>query len=232
MNIALSHEVSNVVSHPPRAANSRWDFITRVLSQPYLDRTIALAATLPFVWLAYYRYQHTKLGFPLISLTIGVLILLVTMIVRRPPKRITPNPLYWLLAFVATYWPALTVGLIQKGNPLVPDWVTEIVGLLSLLVTVLARLSLGRNIGFVPAQREIVTNGAYSYMRHPIYTGLFLGYVGLALRAFSLQNALILALGITWFVIKSVVEEKFLSADPQYASYLQRVRARWIPFVL
>ena len=231
MNVASPHTVSNISPHPAGGPSSRWDLVTRILSQPYLDRTIALAASIPFVWLAYYRYQHNKLGLPLISLTIGVLILLATMIVRRPPKRVTPNPLYWLLAFVATYWPALTVGLIQKGYALVPDWVTEIVGLLGLVVTVWARLSLGRNIGFVPAQREIVTTGAYSYMRHPIYTGLFLGYFGLAFRAFSVRNALILALGIAWFVIKSVVEEKFLSADPQYAAYLKRVRARWVPFV-
>jgi protein-S-isoprenylcysteine O-methyltransferase Ste14 len=43
---------------------------------------------------------------------------------------------------------------------------------------------------------------------------------------------LILGLGILWFLIKSIVEENFLRADPQYAAYLQRVRARWIPFVV
>jgi protein-S-isoprenylcysteine O-methyltransferase Ste14 len=173
-----------------------------------------------------------KLGLPLLSFSSGVLILFVTMIFRRPPTRVTPNPVYWLLAFVATYWPVVTVGLIEKGSPVAPDWVTEVVGLLSLAITVWARLSLGRNIGFVPAQRRIVTTGAYSYMRHPIYTGLFLGYLALALRAFSPRNVAILALGTLWFVIKSVVEENFLSTDPHYATYLNRVRARWVPFVV
>ena len=32
--------------------------------------------------------------------------------------------------------------------------------------------------------------------------------------------------------IKSLVEEDFLRADPQYAAYMQRVRARWIPFLV
>jgi protein-S-isoprenylcysteine O-methyltransferase Ste14 len=94
-----------------------------------------------------------------------------------------------------------------------------------------ARLSLGRNIGFVPAQREIVTGGAYSYVRHPIYTGLFLAAIGVALRAYTLRNVVILGFGIFWLMIKSIVEENFLRADQQYAAYLQRVRARWIPFV-
>jgi hypothetical protein len=46
------------------------------------------------------------------------------------------------------------------------------------------------------------------------------------------RNVLILGLGILWFLIKSIVEENFLRADPQYAVYLRRVRARWIPFVV
>jgi protein-S-isoprenylcysteine O-methyltransferase Ste14 len=203
-----------------------------LLSQPYLDRTIAFIATLPFAWLAYYRYQHLRLGFPLFSLTVGVLILFVTMIFRRSPARVTPNPLYWLLAFLATYWPVVTVGLLQKGSVAAPEWLTEGVGIVSLGITVWARLSLGRNIGFVPAQRRIVTTGAYAYMRHPIYTGLFLGYLALGLRAFSPRNAVLLALGTLWFVIKSFIEENFLGADAEYATYLNRVRTRWIPFVV
>lgn len=84
----------------------------------------------------------------------------------------------------------------------------------------------------VPAQREIVTGGAYGYMRHPIYTGHFLGYLGVALRAYSPRNVLIVGLGISWYLIKSFVEENFLRADPLYAAYLREVRERWIPFVV
>lgn len=47
-------------------------------------------------------------------------------------------------------------------------------------------------------------------MRHPIYTGLFLGSLGVALRAYTPRNVLILGLGILWFLIKS---ENFLRAD-------------------
>ena len=96
-----------------------------------------------------------------------------------------------------------------------------------------ARLSLGRNIGFVPAQRELVASGAYAYMRHPVYTGFLFGSIAFLLRAYSPQNALLIGLGVFWFIpVKSVVEENFLCADPQYAEYMRRVRARWIPFVV
>jgi protein-S-isoprenylcysteine O-methyltransferase Ste14 len=38
---------------------------------------------------------------------------------------------------------------------------------------------------------------------------------------------------VFWFIpIKSLVEEDFLRQDPQYATYMKTVRARWIPFVI
>jgi protein-S-isoprenylcysteine O-methyltransferase Ste14 len=207
--------------------------VIRVLSIPWLDRTIAAIACVPLLYAAYYRYQHWHHGFPLIAAALNTLILVVTMIIRRPPKRVTPNPLYWLLAFVASYWLILILGLLQKGRPLAANWITDVIAMLGLLVVVWARLSLGRNIGFVPAQRELVHGGAYAFMRHPIYTGMLLTHIAFVLRAFSPLNALLMGLGAFWFIpVKSLVEEDFLRTDPQYAAYMQKVRARWIPFLI
>jgi protein-S-isoprenylcysteine O-methyltransferase Ste14 len=203
-----------------------------VLGRPWIDRTIAIIASVPFVWLAHYRYQHLRLGLPLVSSVTVSLVLIVTMLLRRPPKRVTLNPAYWLLAFLATYWPLLILGELQQGRPVVPSTISDTIAICALAVTLWARFSLGRNIGFVPAQRDIVTGGAYRYMRHPIYTGVFLGSFALALRAYTPRNVAVLGLGALWFVIKSFVEENFLRADPQYAAYLNAVRARWIPYVV
>jgi protein-S-isoprenylcysteine O-methyltransferase Ste14 len=96
----------------------------------------------------------------------------------------------------------------------------------------LARLSLGRSIGLVPAQRGIVTQGAYRFMRHPIYTGVYCSYAALALQNFSLRNGAIFAVGAALFMIKSFVEENFLRQDPQYASYMKSVPWRWLPYVI
>jgi protein-S-isoprenylcysteine O-methyltransferase Ste14 len=223
---------TNQAVAPSRAPNLSFNLM-QVLSLPWLDRTIAAVASVPLVYLAYYRYEHWHHGFPLIASALNVLILVVTMIIRRPPKRVTPNPWYWLLAFVATYWQILVLGLLQQGRPVVANWVTDAIAALSLVIVIWARLSLGRNIGFVPAQRDLVHSGAYAYMRHPVYTGGFLAALAFLLRAYSPQNALLLGLGVFWFIpVKSLVEEDFLRADPQYATYMRRVRARWIPFVV
>jgi protein-S-isoprenylcysteine O-methyltransferase Ste14 len=223
---------TNQAFAPATAPNLSFGFI-RLLSLPWLDRTIAAIACVPLVYLAYYRYEHWHHGLPLITSALGVLILVATMIIRRPPKRVTPNPWYWLLAFVATYWQILVLGLLQQGRPLVANWITDAIAIPGLLIVVWARLSLGRNIGFVPAQRELVNSGAYAYVRHPVYTGGLLTSLAFVLRAYSPQNALLLGLGVFWFIpVKSLVEEDFLRADSQYAAYMRKVRARWIPFLV
>jgi protein-S-isoprenylcysteine O-methyltransferase Ste14 len=161
------------------------------------------------------------------------LILVITMVIRRPPKRVTPNPWYWLLAFVASYWLVFILFFLQKGGPLVTSWISDSIAILGLLVVIWARLSLGRNIGLVPAQRELVHSGAYAFMRHPVYTGFLLTSLAFLLRAYSPLNAALIGLGVFWFIpVKSLVEEDFLRADPQYAEYMRRVRARWIPFLV
>jgi protein-S-isoprenylcysteine O-methyltransferase Ste14 len=207
--------------------------IMRVLSDPWVDRTIAVIACVPLAYGVYYRYEHFHIGLPLIAAALNTLILVVTMVIRRPPKRVTPNPWYWLLAFVASYWLVFIIFFLRKGTPLTPIWVSDSIAMLGLLVVLWARLSLGRNIGFVPAQRELVHTGAYAFMRHPVYTGVLLTHTAFVLRAYSPMNAVLMGLGVFWFIpIKSLVEEDFLRADPQYAAYMKRVRARWIPFVV
>ena len=205
----------------------------QALSQPWVDRTIGAIACIPLVYVAFYRFVHWNHGFPLIAAAINTLILVVTMVARRPPKRVTPNPLYWLLAFVATYWLAMILGFLQKGRPLAANWFTDSLAMSGIVIVIWARLSLGRNIGLVPAQRELVDRGVYAFMRHPVYTGGLVTHIAFVLRSFSPLNALLLGLGVFWFIpIKSLVEEDFLSADPEYATYMQKVRARWIPFLL
>jgi protein-S-isoprenylcysteine O-methyltransferase Ste14 len=132
-------------------------------------------------------------------------------------------------AFVATYWSFMTLGVTEKGVPIAPIAVTHGLALASLVVAVCARVSLGRNIGFVPAQRELVTSWAYAVVRHPIYAGLFLSLAGFVLRAYSPLNLLIAVINAGLFVVKTFMEEDFLGEDPTYARYMERVRYRWVP---
>lgn len=199
------------------------------LTIPWVDKTIAVLAVLPFAYELVRIAMRGEMNIPRASTAIQFLLVIGTMILRTAPVRITPNPWYWLLAFFASYWGLFTVAFAQKGVALTPSVVTNSISMLSLAIAVYARLSLGRNIGLVPAQRAIVTGGAYRFVRHPIYTGLFLSYFSFALRMYSPWNLTLVLFVIGMFVVKSFIEEGFLRVDPEYADYLARVRCRWFP---
>ena len=205
------------------------DGLLTTIMSPGVDRMIAIIAIVPFIYTTYVRFQQGVLNIPRGSAIIMSLMLIGTMVVRRAPKRVTPNPLFWILAFVATYGTLGPTLFSERGIELVPSIVSNLVAVLAMAIVIFARVSLGRNIGFVPAQRQLVTTGAYGLVRHPIYTGIFVAYAGLILRAYSPLNLAMVLVISALFLIKSIIEENFLKSDPEYAEYMNRVRYRWFP---
>ena len=95
-------------------------------------------------------------------------------------------------------------------------------------------LGLGRNLSVLPHPKddaELVQDGAYGLVRHPIYAGLIIGALGWSLLTNSLL-ALALSVGLlVFFDIKSRREERQLLARfPAYADYRRRVR-KFFPFL-
>jgi protein-S-isoprenylcysteine O-methyltransferase Ste14 len=215
----------------PSAETRRAAGLFDLLRVPWVDKAIALVAVLPNAIELYRRYTSANLTFPRAALGIQTFILIATMVLRRTPRRVTPNPWFWLLAFVATYGIMTFVAFAPNGAPVVPTVVPNTLSVVAAAIMVFARLSLGRSIGFVPADRGIVTTGAYRFVRHPVYTGAFTGLTAFVLRSYTPLNLLLAATIVALFMLKSVIEERFLREDPSYAAYLRRVRSRWIPGV-
>ena len=65
----------------------------------------------------------------------------------------------------------------------------------------------------IKVEHELIRNGPYAYVRHPIYTGILLALVGTAL-AIAEWRALI-AVALVWiaFYTKARVEEKMLAQE-------------------
>jgi protein-S-isoprenylcysteine O-methyltransferase Ste14 len=201
------------------------------LTTPWVDKTIALVAITPNVIELYHRYTDVNLSFVRGVAGIQTIILVITMVFRRTPVRVTPNPWYWLLAFVATYGLIAFLAFAQRGVPIVPIVIPGLLVMISVALMIYARLTLGRSIGYVPADRGIITGGPYGFVRHPIYSGLFVTLLAFCLRAYSPLNLLLCAVLVGLFVLKSVIEERFLSGNPAYAAYMKQVRWRWLPGV-
>src|SRR5206468_6191867 len=135
----------------PQPRDSQWSFPS-FLADPRVDRTVAVIASLPAAYLIYWRLRQGTLDIVRINLILQSLLFIVMMVARRPPVRVTLNPWFWLLAFVATYWIMFAALVAPAGTPIVSRWVTLALSWLGLLIGIYARLSLGRNIGLVPAQ--------------------------------------------------------------------------------
>jgi protein-S-isoprenylcysteine O-methyltransferase Ste14 len=199
------------------------------LAIPWVDKSIAIVATIPFVIELYQRWVVGHVNFPRALLGIQVLVIIVVMVLRTAPVRVTPNPWYWLLAFVTTYATLGFSAYAEPGVTLISPLLGNGLAILSAIVIVYSLLSLGRNIGFIPAQRRLVTRGAYRFVRHPIYTGTFISLCAFVLRAFSPLNLAIALALIASLMLRGLVEEHFLREDPGYVAYLAEVRWRWFP---
>lgn len=201
------------------------------LLHPLVDKILAIVAVAPFAYPLALHLRHDLLAWKVIYLA-QTLILIATMAIRRPAVRISSSAMDWTVAFLASYWGLFVLSVAQVGRPLTASRLVLVLYPLAVIVEIWGRLSLGRNIGLLPAQRKIVVRGAYRWVRHPIYTALFLTVIAGTLRSYSPRNLILLAAAIALCVARTLMEEDFLRKDPEYEAYMQRVRWRWIPGVI
>lgn len=139
-----------------------------------------------------------------------------------------------LLAFPDIPLAFLDRHIISLG--IVRFWIGCVLTLSGLLFSIWARNHLGQNWSqavTIKKDHELVTSGPYALVRHPIYTGLLLAFVGsaIALGRWRGVHAVILIFVTLWNKLK--FEEKWMRAQfgNSYESYSQRVAAL-VPFIL
>jgi len=115
-------------------------------------------------------------------------------------------------------------------------WVGAALTAAGLAFTFWARHHLGRNwsgVVTVKQDHELVTGGPYALVRHPIYTGLLLAFVGSALARGELRGLVAVLLALASFWRKMRTEERFMSErfGAPYTAYAARV-AKLVPWLL
>jgi protein-S-isoprenylcysteine O-methyltransferase Ste14 len=99
-----------------------------------------------------------------------------------------------------------------------------------------SRVTLGRNWSSMPQvkeQHELVVQGPYRIVRHPIYTGLILTVAGTGLALNKGIGLIMAVLIFASYWLKSRVEERLMmeTFPEQYPEYRRRVKAL-IPGIL
>jgi protein-S-isoprenylcysteine O-methyltransferase Ste14 len=79
---------------------------------------------------------------------------------------------------------------------------------------------------------KVVDTGVYRIVRHPMYAGIFVFAVGMALWLESYAAALTVLVPIGILAVRIAFEERFLRQYLEgYNAYTEKVRYRLIPFV-
>lgn len=138
-----------------------------------------------------------------------------------------------LQASVATIVSMVGPPLLRAGGvePLVPDHVTAALSTAGLALVIVGKLVLGRSFGLVPANRGVVAEGPYSFMRHPIYTGYLITHVGFLAAHPTMMNIVVVLISDTALIVRALLEERVLNQDEQYREYCARVGWHLMPGV-
>jgi protein-S-isoprenylcysteine O-methyltransferase Ste14 len=103
-------------------------------------------------------------------------------------------------------------------------------------LAVWARVFLGANWSAtvtIKRDHEIIRNGPYALVRHPIYSGFLLGMLGTAIAIGEVRGLIAWGLAFLGWWLKLQTEERFLLEQfgTQYLKYRKETKAL-IPFVL
>jgi len=124
-------------------------------------------------------------------------------------------PVAWSLAFFSWF---KTVGLV--------------VAIIGFIVFALALLQLNKNLSPFPTPKDnsvLIQNGLYAWVRHPIYSGIIILFLGYGIYQDSLFKLVITFFLWVLFYFKSQYEElQLLRKFPEYAAYKKNT-GRFIP---
>ncbi len=182
------------------------------------------AALFSYSFLHFYLETHRPIG--IIFFTQQTLVALAFLI-RRPARLVTRRLADWLLAFAGTFIGVLfrPAGAHLKWG----IWTGTALQLVGATIAVACILTLGRSFGFAAADRGVVTRGAYTVVRHPMYAAYLLLASGYVLQSLSIWNAAILVIGTACNGGRALAEERLLANNKDYLAYRRRVRRRIIP---
>ena len=142
---------------------------------------------------------------------------------------------------------ALLFGLVALGpasHPLVPAWPSSVAAALKWpgvalmaaggVLAVAGVVKLGDSLTALPYPKDcsrLETDWPYSVVRHPIYSGLVIGSLGVALWRGGWLPVLYALLLFAFFDVKSRLEERWLAQKyADYLAYRAQVR-KLIPWV-
>jgi len=158
------------------------------------------------------------------------LMVLGIALTRRPPEvqdRSLPSNASVVVAYAYPYAQVLYLRWVPGD----PAWFTGGLVLVTLAacLSLASLLSLGRRFGVRAALRGLSTRGPYRLVRHPMYLSYVIADIGYNLQEWNLGTALLVMAGWASLLYRIYAEERILSQDAGWSTYVALVRYRILP---
>lgn len=191
-----------------------------------LFRFAALLVAGFFVYRGVYHLVIDPTRLNVLLLTISETLTFIWLLLSRRPLVRDWNPFTVIVALVASFGTGFVT--LDPGVAIIPLYIAAPIQFLALWFVIWGKMSLGRSFAILPANRGVVTGGAYRLVRHPIYAGYLVGHILFLLSSFSFYNLVAYALVSCLQVHRILREEAILARTPEYRDYMDRVRYRVI----
>jgi len=169
------------------------------------------------------RFSAVRLSIGALSLCVGLLFLC-----RRPARR------QGSLGLIAVCLPSLLIGgwaMKVAPQPQLWPWYAQATFVMGIVWTISGLLTLGRSFAVLPALRNVVVNGPFRVIRHPIYAGEMILALACYIAEPSLLTAAPWVAALPLVVVRIIAEERLLMTSSTYLAYTQQVRWRLLPCV-
>lgn len=191
-------------------------------------RAAAAAACMVFAVRAVSAFYANPTRITLLLLVASETVTLTLVLFSRLPGARDTRPLTVAFVLGASFLYPFFIS-VTPGIALIPEWLGSTMVGLGLCWVIYAKLSLGSRFGLLPADRGVVSSGAYRWMRHPIYFGYFVTHIGFLLSSFVPQNLAVFVCLYAAQVYRAVCEERLLRSNPDYDQYCGSVPYRFVP---
>ncbi|WP_269506901.1 methyltransferase family protein [Burkholderia sp. IMCC1007] len=182
-----------------------------------------------FAYLTYIPWRQDPSRITLVLLLVAAALTVGMSAFAKLPKQRDWHPVAVCVSLGGSFY--CLAYQLDASTHLIPEWAGGALQIFGIAFQLLAKLSLGRSFGLLPANRGVVASGAYRFVRHPIYAAYLVSELGFLLANFSSRNLLMVSSWMLLQVGRIILEERVLSEDADYRAYKAQVRYRLVPGV-
>ena len=157
------------------------------------------------------------------SVIVYLVVIAATVVVRMRPARKARGVEPRISALIGTFLLTVVVVFPRRDLSMLAGLVSAVLTLGGNTFAVVVLTQLRQSFSIMAEARQLVTEGVYRMVRHPLYLAEEIAAIGIVMQFFSLSTAAILAVQIG-FQLRRMRNEEVILADtfPEYLAYRAR----------